>query len=137
MEEKESMFLLYSIIWEYKIQHVAGFTGKQIEYDLIQNGCNCDFIHLSKGFSRINVKLKSKQETEINGIGPEISEQELKQLFEKLDTLQSEDILILAGSVPATLPKDIYENIMAMLQFLMIITYILLLKKRMTEYDTN
>ena len=95
---------------------VAGFTGKQIEYDLIQNGCNCDFIHLSKGFSRINVKLKSKQETEINGIGPEISEQELKQIYEKLDTLQSEDILILAGSVPATLPKDIYENIMAMLQ---------------------
>ena len=95
---------------------IAGFTGKEIENGLKKNGCKCDFITLKKVISRINVKIKAEEETEINGRGPEISKDELEQLFEKLDNLQSEDILILAGSVPVSLPEDIYEKIMKRLQ---------------------
>ncbi len=95
---------------------VAGFTGEEIENGFKRSGGKSDFIHLEKGLSRINVKIKAKEETEINGIGPEISEKELQQLFDKLNTLQSEDILILAGSVPATLPKKKKKKIMAVLQ---------------------
>lgn len=95
---------------------VAGFTGEEIENGFQRSGGKSDFIHLEKGLSRINVKIKAKEETEINGMGPEISEKELQQLFTKLDTLQAEDILILAGSVPTSLPQDIYQKIMARLQ---------------------
>ena len=95
---------------------VAGFTGNEIENGFQKSGGKCDFIHLEKGLSRINVKIKAKEETEINGMGPEISEKELQQLFTQLDTLQAEDILILAGSVPTSLPQDIYQKIMARLQ---------------------
>ena len=62
--------------------------------------------------SRINVKLKSKEESEINGQGPNISDNDLEQLYKKLDLLQKGDILVLAGSIPKTLPKNIYEIIM-------------------------
>lgn len=95
---------------------IAGFTGKEIENGLKKLGCCCDFITIEKGFSRINIKIKSKEETELNGMGPEISQKELNQLFEKLDCLQSQDILILAGSVPNSLPQNIYEKIMERLQ---------------------
>ncbi len=95
---------------------VAGFTGEEIENGFQRSGGKSDFIHLEKGLSRINVKIKAKEETEINGMGPEISEKELQQLFTKLDTLQAEDILILAGSVPTSLPQDIYQKIMERLQ---------------------
>ncbi len=95
---------------------VAGFTGEEIENGFQRSGGKSDFLHLEKGLSRINVKIKAKEETEINGMGPEISEKELQQLFTKLDTLQAEDILILAGSVPTSLPQDIYQKIMARLQ---------------------
>ena len=95
---------------------IAGFTGKEIENGLKKLGCCCDFITIEKGFSRINIKIKAKEETELNGMGPEISQKELNQLFEKLDCLQSQDILILAGSVPNSLPQNIYEKIMERLQ---------------------
>lgn len=95
---------------------IAGFTGTEIENGLKKLGCCCDFITIEKGFSRINIKIKSKEETELNGMGPEISQKELNQLFEKLDCLQSQDILILAGSVPNSLPQNIYEKIMERLQ---------------------
>ena len=76
-------------------------------------GCDTDFIKLKEGMSRINVKVKAEVESEINGGGPDISAEALEALYEKLDTLISGDILVLAGSVPKTMPTDIYEKIMA------------------------
>ena len=75
-------------------------------------GVKTDFIQLKNGLSRINVKIKAEQETEINGQGPDIKKDELQQMFDKLDKLQSGDCLILAGTIPASLPSDIYEQIM-------------------------
>lgn len=94
---------------------VAGFTGSAIEQGVREAGVETDFVHLEKGFSRINVKIKASEETEINGQGPDISEQALSQLYKKLDALTENDTLVLAGSVPKTLPSDIYENILARL----------------------
>lgn len=91
---------------------LAGFTGKAIEDGLKKIGVETDFIHLGNGMTRINVKLKADCESEINGQGPEISQQALDQLFEKLDCLKPGDILVLAGSIPKSLPSDIYEKIM-------------------------
>lgn len=94
---------------------VAGFTGKAIENGVKRNSVETDFVHLEKGFSRINVKIKSDKETDLNGCGPEIDEKSIGLLFEKLDKLCSGDILILAGSIPNTLPQDIYEKILVRL----------------------
>ncbi|MDD6127090.1 MAG: 1-phosphofructokinase [Veillonellaceae bacterium] len=91
---------------------VAGFTGAEIEHKLDAFPVKHDFVHLENGFSRINVKAKAENETEINGQGPDISEVAQKKLFEKLDTLGKGDTLVLAGSIPKTLPDDIYERIM-------------------------
>ena len=88
---------------------VAGFTGKEIEDGVKAMGVKTDFIQLKNGLSRINVKIKAEQETEINGQGPDIKKDELQQMFDKL---QSGDCLILAGTIPASLPSDIYEQIM-------------------------
>lgn len=93
----------------------AGFTGEAIEKGLQEQGIKADFIRLKEGMSRINVKMKSDNETEINGQGPNIPQDALDQLFDKLDTLQEGDVLILAGSIPNTLPEDVYEQIMAKL----------------------
>ena len=95
---------------------VAGFTGKAIEDGLAAQGIHTDFIHLPEGNSRINVKVKHGDETEINGQGPVITEEAINELFAKLDTLTKEDILVLAGSIPNTLPEDIYEKILASLE---------------------
>lgn len=92
--------------------YIAGFTGDEIERRVKEFGCQTDFIKLSNGMSRINVKLKSNKESEINGQGPHINEEALNSLYKKLEKLESGDILVLAGSIPTTLPKDIYENIM-------------------------
>lgn len=91
---------------------VAGFTGEAIEKGVKSQGINTDFVRLEKGNSRINVKIKADEETELNGQGPEISETAIKQLFDKLDNLKNGDTLILAGSIPNTLPKDMYEKIL-------------------------
>ena len=93
----------------------AGFTGAAIEQGLSVEGISTDFVRLSAGNSRINVKLNSVQETEINGQGPVITEDDLRRLFQKLETLREGDVLILAGSVPSTLPNDIYEQILSRL----------------------
>lgn len=90
----------------------AGFTGEQMERMLKKYGCRTDFIPLEKGLTRINVKVKAKEETEINGQGPDISEAAVAELFGRLDDLQKGDVLILAGSIPNTLPVDMYERIM-------------------------
>ncbi|MDD6236537.1 MAG: 1-phosphofructokinase [Clostridiales bacterium] len=93
----------------------AGFTGDEVERLLQKFGCYPDFIKLEDGLTRINVKVKSKQETEINGQGPAITSSALEMLYQKLDQLVDGDILVLAGSIPNTLPSDIYEQIMAKL----------------------
>ncbi|MDD2414004.1 MAG: 1-phosphofructokinase [Eubacteriaceae bacterium] len=92
---------------------IAGFTGKEIKNRLDQFGCLSSFITIDKGLSRINVKLRSDKETEINGMGPAINEEALNKLYKRLDQLQSGDTLVLAGSIPASMPADIYEKIMA------------------------
>lgn len=91
---------------------VAGFTGKAIEDGISKQGIETDFVHLEDGFSRINVKIKSTEETEINGQGPKIPDSAIDELFKKLDTIQDEDTIILAGSIPNSLPSDIYEKIL-------------------------
>lgn len=95
---------------------VAGFTGKEIEKEVKSYGCKSDFIYIEEGNSRINIKLKSNEESEINGQGPIISKNALDQLFSQLDLLKDEDILVLAGSIPNTLPADIYEKILKKLK---------------------
>ncbi|AWK51918.1 1-phosphofructokinase [Clostridium beijerinckii] len=92
--------------------YVAGFTGDEILRQIENHGVNCDFVKLENGFSRINVKLKSDGETEINGSGPEITEEDLKILYKKLSRLTKGDYLILSGSIPGSVPDDIYESIM-------------------------
>lgn len=95
----------------------AGFTGKEIERLLEEFGCWSEFIYINEGVSRINVKIRSEQESEINGQGPDIPEECLQQLFYKLNKkVSSGDILVLAGSIPNSLPSDIYEKIMEMLK---------------------
>lgn len=91
---------------------IAGFTGDEIERRVKSKGVHTDFIKLNNGMSRINVKLKSKEESEINGRGPYISKEELQELFSKLEAIKEGDFLVLAGSIPNTLPKNIYEIIM-------------------------
>lgn len=92
---------------------VAGFTGAAIEAGIQEQGIATDFVHLDSGFSRINVKIKSGEETELNGQGPNISEAAVAELFEKLNQLQDGDVLILAGSIPNTMQADSYEKILA------------------------
>ena len=91
---------------------VAGFTGEAVKKQFESFGCTADFVHLAEGFSRINVKIKAKEETEINGQGPLIPKAAQNALFQKLETLKDGDTLVLAGSIPNTLPDDIYERIM-------------------------
>lgn len=90
---------------------LAGFTGKAIEDGLHRMGIRTDFIHLSQGMTRINVKLKAKEETEINGQGPGISQADFQKLLEQVALLQPGDTLVLAGSIPQSLPDDVYERI--------------------------
>lgn len=94
---------------------IAGFTGDAIEKYLTKSGVKTDFIKLNTGISRINVKIKAGEETEINGQGPEISDEAIGALMDKIDGLSAGDTLILAGSVPKSLPDDIYERIMSRL----------------------
>nr|WP_297932527.1 1-phosphofructokinase [uncultured Blautia sp.] len=94
----------------------AGFTGQEIERMVSEIGFQCDFIRTRTGFSRINVKLKDYDGTEINGMGPVIQEEEAENLMEKLRGLQEGDVLVLAGSIPESLPDSIYRDILAELQ---------------------
>ena len=94
---------------------VAGFTGKAIEDGAKEKGVETDFVHRESGCSRINVKIKSGEETELNCQGPKIPDNAIEELFGKLDKLEDGDVLVLAGSIPGTLPSDIYEKILARL----------------------
>jgi 1-phosphofructokinase len=91
---------------------VAGFTGEYLISQLEENAVKTDFIKLKDGFTRINVKLKGKIETEINAVGPEISTEAVNLLLEKLDKLTEGDTLVLAGSIPKTISNNIYEQIL-------------------------
>lgn len=91
---------------------VGGFVGREIEDQLKEKNVRTDFVQLKNGTSRINVKLKSEEETDINAKGPEICKDELEGLFFKLNGLKENDILVLAGSIPKTLPDDFYAQIM-------------------------
>ena len=95
---------------------MAGFTGREIIRLLEEKGISTDFIHVAEGTSRINVKLRAQKETEINGQGPAIASADIKKLYEKLDSLQDGDILVLAGSIPDTMPESMYMDIMEHLQ---------------------
>lgn len=95
---------------------VAGFTGKQICDMVSEYGINTDFIQVDNGFSRINMKIKNIDGTEINGMGPQISEDNLHSLVSKIDRLSSGDVLVLAGSIPSCISDDIYRRIMERLQ---------------------
>lgn len=94
---------------------VAGFTGAEIERGAKELGFCTDFIHVKNGMSRINVKLKADEETEINGMGPEITPEDVELLLEKLDRLSGGDVLVLSGSIPGSMEDTIYETIMARL----------------------
>ena len=87
-----------------------------LERGLEKQGLETDFVHLEQGMTRINVKIKAGQETELNGAGPDIPESAMQQLEEQLDALNENDILILAGSIPRSLPQDTYERLLARLQ---------------------
>lgn len=94
----------------------AGFTGLEIERRIREEGSTVDFIELSEGVSRINVKIKSKVESEINGQGPDIPQEAQHMLIQKLGNLQDGDVLVLAGSVPDYLPSDTYQTILQHVQ---------------------
>lgn len=95
---------------------VAGFTGDEIERGVKSLGFSSDFIRVKKGMSRINVKLKSDEESEINGMGPEITPEDVEELFKKLDKLTKGDVLVLSGSIPTVMDSRIYVMILAKLE---------------------
>lgn len=91
---------------------MAGFTGDEISRKIESMGVKADFIRISQGISRINIKLKSIDGTEINGCGPDIGHGQVELLLQKLDGLKEGDVLVLAGSIPASMPDSIYRDIM-------------------------
>ena len=95
---------------------VAGFTGDEIIRKVEEIGVRSDFIRIEDGISRINVKLKSIDGTEINGMGPDISPEKTEELMKKLDLLVPGDVLVLAGSIPVSMPDDIYSRILERLE---------------------
>ena len=94
---------------------IAGFTGDGLENGLRDMGLKTDFIRVQDGMTRVNMKVKGSVETEINGIGPNITEEDIEKLYAQLDKLVAGDTLILSGSIPKCLPSDTYEKIMARL----------------------
>lgn len=90
----------------------AGFTGEELKRLMSEKNIHTDFIKVDKGMTRINVKLRSNEESEINGQGPLIEEKDIKELYKKLDQLKDEDILIMSGSIPSVMPETMYMDIM-------------------------
>ena len=95
---------------------VAGFTGEEIVRRCQKAGFHSDFIRVKDGLSRINVKMKSDEETEINGMGPDITGKNVELLFEQLNELKAGDVLVLSGSIPSSIRSSIYKEIMERLQ---------------------
>lgn len=95
---------------------IAGFTGEEIRRRLLDFQIKEKLISVPEGISRINVKLRSNEESEINGMGPQIDSNALGKFMEQLDQLTKEDTLVLAGSIPSVLPDTIYRDIMSRLK---------------------
>jgi 1-phosphofructokinase len=95
---------------------MAGFTGKEIVRLLDEREVKSDFINVAEGISRINVKLRSDEESEINGMGPAISAADIDKLYAQLDKLTDGDVLVLAGSIPSVMPESMYMDIMKYLE---------------------
>lgn len=92
---------------------LAGFVGDEIQKKMVQSGINADFIRMDKGISRINVKVKNIDGTEINGMGPDITPVKLDELKKRISRLKDGDVLVLAGSIPQSIPDSIYKELMA------------------------
>lgn len=95
---------------------VAGETGAWLERGLAARGQKTDFVRLENGMTRINVKIKAGEETELNGAGPNIPESAMQELEARLDALQKDDVLVLAGSIPSCLPQSTYERLLARIE---------------------
>lgn len=91
---------------------LGGFTGKKLEEMLKSDGISCDFNYLKSGDTRINVKIKADKEIDLNACGPEITQEDMQSFLKKLDGIKDGDYLVLAGSIPKTLPDDIYERML-------------------------
>ena len=96
--------------------YYAGFTGDKLKSLLEQKGVKTDFIQVKEGMTRINVKIRSDEETEINAQGPAIDKEDIQKLYQKLDELSDGDILVMAGSIPDVMPRTMYMDIMKYLQ---------------------
>ena len=90
---------------------IAGFTGEELKRNIEEKGIKTDFINVEKGITRINVKISSNKETALNGNGPEITEEDINKLLEKIEKITKEDMVILAGNIPRCINNDIYEII--------------------------
>lgn len=90
---------------------IAGFTGEELKNRIEKHGIKTDFIKVKEGLTRINVKISSKEETALNGNGPEITEEDVQELLEKIEKIKKDDIVILAGNVPKCINNNIYEII--------------------------
>ena len=95
---------------------LAGFTGEELKRLVEKKGINADFISVEEGMTRINVKLRAEEETEINGQGPAIKETDIEKLYKKFSCLTEGDVLVMAGSIPDVMPQTIYMDIMKYLQ---------------------
>ena len=116
---------------------VAGFTGRALEEGLAEQGVRTDFVHLNKGITRINVKIKSDLETEINGQGaiPEIKD--FDALADRLEKLESGDILVISGSIPRGLPGDTYDRLLTVASDKEVMIMLALLKKKLPAKEQN
>lgn len=99
------------------VAFTAGFTGETFKKLVKEKNLNADFIDIAEGTTRINVKIRSGEVTEVNGQGPMVSAEHIGRLYEKLDYLDSDDYLVLAGSIPDSMPRSVYMDIMQRLQF--------------------
>ncbi len=92
---------------------LAGFTGKEIESMVQQDNIKTDFVHIDNGFSRINVKIRSDEETDINATGPDITDFDMHLLYKKLENLCNDDVLVLSGSAPKNVEDNVYAKILS------------------------
>lgn len=98
------------------IGFIAGFTGDELKKQMEQKGVKTEFIKVQNGITRINVKISSNQETALNGIGPDIDEKDIEELLQKINEITSDDLVILSGNIPKSIPKNIYQIICDILE---------------------
>lgn len=98
------------------IGFIAGFTGDELRKQMEQKGVKTEFIKVQNGITRINVKISSNQETALNGIGPDIDEKNIEELLQKINEITSDDLVILSGNIPKSIPKNIYPIICDILE---------------------